>query len=317
LPADAHVERAEVTVPHQPGGVTSATEIAENRASAVEEIDPDDADHAIAIDFGRLVTVSDVFAIPSPTAIRTWSGDRFFGTSAKEMRTERLLLEFVGTGDVDSIGPGITFRLPTIPSGLEVSVDGATTWFEGQGSAAGSEPPEVGDGVSFVVDVTEAVRTALAAKVASGDGSTVPLSLALSAATPGDLTLDAEVTIHRVHQVAFPEGPARTVEAAEEGPIGVELQLAEPGALPIGVVEGVYLALQGQTMEQVHQTFLAQNPDLVRVVARNPEGETVTPADEALIRQAFNSRQLPIVNEPGRDLTAAMQTLRVAQNFGA
>ncbi|HEX2051720.1 MAG TPA: PASTA domain-containing protein [Actinomycetota bacterium] len=101
-------------------------------------------------------------------------------------------------------------------------------------------------------------------------------------------------------------------------PVGskVDLVLAEPRQIPIGVVAGVHLELQDLTIGEVFEDFVADNVDVRRVLARVEDPDHLTPQDENIIKAAFAQQDVDVGDEAGRDAAAAFQTLKAAFVFG-
>ena len=172
----------------------------------------------VIVDFGGMTTITSVSVDGDPDVER-WNGVEFVAAADGEIQTERIKLEFDAAVQVSAVADQGSLFLPTVPTGLELLVDGTSVWFERQGSSAGLTAP-AGSGNRFSVDRTAEVQQALAR---SGG----PVRVELRSLTPGSLALNPSVDIHRVHVVAFPEGPSRTLTLAAEGPVALVLPLPE------------------------------------------------------------------------------------------
>ncbi|HEX2051721.1 MAG TPA: hypothetical protein VHJ34_13975 [Actinomycetota bacterium] len=275
LPADAEVDRATFSVTAEAAGLTVASSVADVRAAEP----PSDGDAAITLDFGRLVTISGVGtgAIDAEVVgVYRWDGTRFTGVASAdgpfvETATDRLLIEFDASVDVDDARDALSVTLPAQPAGLELAVDGTTVWYERQGASAGLAPPET-TGVGYAIERTAELRDALA-RAAGG-----PVRVELRASAPARLALARSIEHHRVHAVAFPEGPDRSVDVAEEGPFDVELPL--PPEATGWRVDEVRLTVRGtpgddrvvpaegpDTVDDVHVVLAAGRTVLARVPA--------------------------------------------------
>ena len=93
----------------------------------------------------------------------------------------------------------------------------------------------------------------------------------------------------------------------------IDVLMARPGNLPLGVVTGVHLDLREQTVEQNFARFI--NPATRRVVARAAEGP-LSGEDEQTIKRIFAQNQVEVTEEPGKDVDAALETLRMLTTFG-
>ena len=207
-PADAIIERAVFTVTAAAGGNVSLGTVGDVRAGG--------SGYQTVVDLGGMTTVRS-FSYPPIDNIGRWNGVEFVTTDEVELQTERLLLTTVETVDPADVGRDGRLTLPSVPDGIELAVDGIVVWHERQGTTAGLTAPGT-TGKGFTVDLTDRVREALA----SSGG---PVKVELRSLTPGNLGLASDVTIYRVHSVAFPEGANRTVTLNAEGPFTLELPL--------------------------------------------------------------------------------------------
>lgn len=250
LPDGARLERATFGIAASPSNNTVAGSVADVRAG--------DAGSCV-IDFGRMVTVSGVgvsSAARSITDVQQWTGAawRYFTedpSSFPEIVTERLLVSTTGSGDVErTMREEGSVWLPAQPSSLELVMDGSTVWFERQGSAADlvtkdANGADVVPGVSgfrvYGVDRTDALRDAFA-KARSVDGSR-DVNVKLRAGSPGELTLNASVSMLYEHTVTFgASSHSTTIDADDEG----TRTLALPGPFtPSDQVREVALTLTG------------------------------------------------------------------------
>jgi hypothetical protein len=92
----------------------------------------------------------------------------------------------------------------------------------------------------------------------------------------------------------------------------VEVTMARPGGLPVGVVKGVHLSLANEKIEDVFTPLVT--PAMRRIVARAAEG-ALSAADEQAIKDTFEP-VAPVTDEPGKDIGAALETLRMLTTFG-
>jgi|tagenome__1003787_1003787.scaffolds.fasta_scaffold20056983_2 hypothetical protein len=102
-------------------------------------------------------------------------------------------------------------------------------------------------------------------------------------------------------------------------PVGatIDVQVARPGTLPVGMVTGVHAAVADESVDDAFQRLVAHNPPQVRrLVALSAEGP-LSAADAQAVRQIFNTADISVDdNVPGQDLTAAVETLRMLVTFG-
>jgi hypothetical protein len=210
LPSDAIIDRAVFDITADKGLSVQLGTVGDVRAGSTST--------EVIVDFGGMTTVSSI-AVDGEPDVSRWNGVEFVAAADGEIQTERIKLDFDAAVQVSAVAAEGRLFLPTVPTGLELLVDGTSVWFERQGNSAGLTPP-VGSGNRFSVDRTAEVQQALAR---SGG----PVRVELRSLTPGSLALNPSVDIHRVHLVAFPEGPSRTLTMPAEGPISLELPLPE------------------------------------------------------------------------------------------
>jgi hypothetical protein len=92
--------------------------------------------------------------------------------------------------------------------------------------------------------------------------------------------------------------------------------LAEPSNIPIGVIDGVIFNLAEQPMAEVYQSFVADRPEIARILARSAETPSLTAQDQAVVVQTFADNGIELTGEPGSDVPSAMTTLQAAWAFG-
>lgn len=97
----------------------------------------------------------------------------------------------------------------------------------------------------------------------------------------------------------------------------VDLVLAQPGRLPLGVIEGVHRDLVDQEIAATFQSVVGNREhDIRRIVARTEERGALTAQDEQSVREIFRAADLPVTEEAGRTVDAAYNTMRVLLTFG-
>lgn len=240
FPADARIETGHFEVgadPVDPAVISTVAIVRE--ASPVLAT----ATGAASVDFGRLVTTgglvtsgfSKVDRVVSIDRAYRWTGsdwqDATRGSSSgsfPEVATERLLFEsstassreVVAFLNSDSVG----VSMPQTPTGLELLIDGTSSWSQRQGSSPISiDGPSVAHTVSFAVDRTAVLRDALSRSAATGGKK--KLRVGLRSTTPGLLTLVPHIGALRVHTHTFtPDGVRRSFDLAEEGVLDTDLR---------------------------------------------------------------------------------------------
>jgi|EndMetStandDraft_8_1072994.scaffolds.fasta_scaffold301832_2 hypothetical protein len=110
---------------------------------------------------------------------------------------------------------------------------------------------------------------------------------------------------------------SQSVPAGTPVPVGtaIDVTMARPGQLPIGVITGVLTPVATLTVEEGFDRFVAGNPQVRRIVGRAGTG-VVTAEDEQAVREIFLNQDIALTDEPGRDVTAAIETLRMLNTFG-
>jgi hypothetical protein len=96
----------------------------------------------------------------------------------------------------------------------------------------------------------------------------------------------------------------------------IDLELAEPRRVPVGVVGGVLADLREREIGDVFDTFVRENVEVRRVLARVDRPELLTPEDAETISSAFAQEGVELGDEPGHDVSAAFQTLKAGFIFG-
>jgi hypothetical protein len=317
LAEDARVEGAVFELAASPGGPTTIDSVAQVRPANARTA----GSTACTVDFGRLVTVGGLRlrtasgSAPAISAVHRWTGTDWAclsgGTAFAETAAERLLVESTSETDADELAAGLVsaweVELPAVPGGLELLVDGVSVWFERQGSSSGTIPPAVtGGGVAYAVDRTEVVREAFARAVASEGRRKV--AVALRAAVPGDLRLVSDLTVLRVHTVAFPpDGLATTRQLPAEGPATFDV------TPPAGAAEVREVALTVRGSFGPERVQPAAGPDLEpEVVLALEPGRPVLVGLPAVLAQRLGEltgvrlRLAPVVGGSGGELAGGL-----------
>lgn len=100
-------------------------------------------------------------------------------------------------------------------------------------------------------------------------------------------------------------------------PVGttINVTLARPGDLPLGVITGVHEALKDRNIAQVFEDLTTGRPEVNGIVTRAIADQT-TPADTVAVKAIFTAANVEITDEPGHDITAAIETLKAIKTFG-
>jgi hypothetical protein len=95
----------------------------------------------------------------------------------------------------------------------------------------------------------------------------------------------------------------------------VDITLAPSWRLTPGVLKAAHQAMHPLTFEVIHQNFLASD-DVKRIVSENRSGASMTEQERARVVTVLQQNRVPLGNEPGNDLDAALVALRGALTFG-
>lgn len=112
---------------------------------------------------------------------------------------------------------------------------------------------------------------------------------------------------------------SQSVEPGAPVPVGttVDLVMAPPFELPIGVISGVHRDLKDRTIGVAFTEIVAGNPHVSRIVTHAAAGQ-LSVEDTDAVREIFAGiAGAEITDEPGKDINAAVETLRVLKTFGA
>lgn len=115
------------------------------------------------------------------------------------------------------------------------------------------------------------------------------------------------------HKIVSQSVPAGTSIAQGTS---IHIQLAQPGAMPVGIIDGVIASLADRPISAVYNDFIEGNREISRVLARTAESGILSGVDQALIEQAFETNGIALTGEPGNNIEAAMQTLQAVNVFG-
>lgn len=110
----------------------------------------------------------------------------------------------------------------------------------------------------------------------------------------------------------------QSVAAGSAVPLGttVDVVLARPGILPVGIVQGVHQLLQQTRVSEAFDRLVRGKPQAQRLASRAAEGP-LSPTDEQVLRDLFQTGDVPIEDVPGRDVKAAITTLQMLTTFGS
>jgi hypothetical protein len=231
------VENAVFTVSAGIAGASPLASVAVVRPGAAPS-DGDDDKNTSIVDFQRMRTVSEI-AITQPSGetleihdLRPWLGTQFadathrIGSGADtsfsfpEVQTERLLV--ISDATAEELAERGTVVLPSPPADLEIVLGTTRLWSKAGPVRAAADAP-----FSIDVNLTREVQAAIDA-AAPGD---FPLTLMLSAGTPGDLGFAVKsLVVSRVYQVPLPDQGGKSLVFETEGRQTLALPLASDGA---------------------------------------------------------------------------------------
>ena len=255
---------------------------------------------SVVIDFGGLRTVSAVGLMDNSLTIirvRAWNGaafgdppaagvrsgtinestaalagiDGFIARFSSEVRTERLQVDLIGGGTIESIGEVLIVELPDAPADLELRINGGAPVWTSPGAVVKGAPGWTDDGELQRQDVDlSAALTALLGDP-TADITPTELRITLSARVPGALEL------------LLPAASAQTIRyirAVELSPEDADLEFAEEG------LEDVALAVPSwaAAVEEVRLRVTADLPPERTLPPVGPSplliGTTTTPIAE-------------------------------------
>ena len=101
-------------------------------------------------------------------------------------------------------------------------------------------------------------------------------------------------------------------------PVGttVDLVMAAPGSLPVGVITGVHDHFKDVKISEAYTTLIGDNPLVNRIVTHAAEGQ-LSPEDTNAVREIFANADAEVTDQPGSDINAAVATLTMLKTFGA
>jgi hypothetical protein len=111
---------------------------------------------------------------------------------------------------------------------------------------------------------------------------------------------------------------AQSIEPGTPVPLGVavDLVLARPGNLPVGVVVGVHQDLKAVTIQSAFDRLVRGKPQAKRLVLKASEGPLGS-TDAQVLKDLFSQGGVEIEeNVPGKDIDAAVETLKMLTTFG-
>jgi hypothetical protein len=86
--------------------------------------------------------------------------------------------------------------------------------------------------------------------------------------------------------------------------------------MPVGIIDGVVLALTDQPISEVYATFIEGNTEISRILARTAESGVLSNVDQVVVEETFEANGFSLTDDPGNNIEAAMQTLQAVNIFG-
>jgi hypothetical protein len=117
------------------------------------------------------------------------------------------------------------------------------------------------------------------------------------------------VIAYRIVGQSVPAGTPVPLDTA------IDVIMAQPGGLPVGVVKGVHAELAPLTVAAAYDKLIRGHPEAVRLVNRASEGP-LSAVDEQTLTTLFAQAGAPISDTPGQDVSAALTTLQMLTTFG-
>ena len=98
----------------------------------------------------------------------------------------------------------------------------------------------------------------------------------------------------------------------------IDLVMASPFWLPIGIVPNTHVALQQRSMQDLYQAVIAPTPALRGVLARNSSPDTLSTDDKATIQSVLAQQNVGIDDaNPSTGFAAAFTALQAAATFAS
>lgn len=152
--------------------------------------------------------------------------------------------------------------------------------------------------------------SAIAANI-TRDGKRVP-NLALDPGVIADI-IGGAVTRPRLKVLRQSVEAGRAVEAGT----AVDLVLAEPGRLPIGIVAGVHAGLATRTMGDVFATLIAPNAEVARIIRTVDNPAALSATDRQTLAAALTQAGVGVEAGDTAAMASAFAGLQAASVFGS
>lgn len=110
---------------------------------------------------------------------------------------------------------------------------------------------------------------------------------------------------------------SQSVAAGTPVPVGtsVDLVMASPGDLPVGVITGVHDHFRAVKISEAYASLVGDNPLVNRIVTHASEGQ-LSAEDTNAVREIFAQANAEVTDQPGSDINAAVATLSMLKTFG-
>lgn len=142
------------------------------------------------------------------------------------------------------------------------------------------------------------------------DGSPVPILHTLPDKI-GDIVRGGDTVVVKVLTQSVPAGT--TVPQGTS----IDLMLSSPFNVPLGVFDGVHIALASRDVANVYNTFIREDPAVRNVLARSETFDTLSETDRGIITQAATANGVTVTNQAGSTLANVFVALQAANTFGA
>ncbi len=221
LPAQALVDAATATVSARAPGRTPLSGIAQVRSTGD---DPAASANSLVLDFGGFATLSGLDLPVGVSSVLTWTGAAFAALTgvsisggqaafAGEVMTTKLLVNLDRAASPATVQNEGFASLPAVPTGMSLTVDGATVWRADPALILAKGSAEAGADV----DITTFLRAAIGAA-----DRVVPVGLQVD--QPAVISVRVEAPLLLTHDVDLGVVPPSVV-ADEEGDHDVTLTL--------------------------------------------------------------------------------------------
>ncbi|CAN5116939.1 hypothetical protein BH18ACT4_BH18ACT4_06250 [soil metagenome] len=95
----------------------------------------------------------------------------------------------------------------------------------------------------------------------------------------------------------------------------VDIVLSEPSLIPGGIVASGHVALAQQTVGTIYSDLVADDTEVLSVLARNPDPTKMSSTDQALLVRVAEQHDINIGDEPGQTVVNFATSLHFANTM--